>query len=591
MVAVILFTAYSPPYNPDHASGAPAGYTGSPGDGKNCTNCHGGSASTQAGIITSNIPAQGYTAGSSYTITVSLSGTGNKGFEVSPQNASGTLLGSLTAGSGSKLVGSGKYCTHSSAVGGSSATWNFTWIAPVAGTGNVTFYGAFTITEPVTKLSTLVVNENTVAPLGVVATATPSTILIGNSSQLNATASGGSGTYTYSWTSNPAGFTSTQQNPTVSPTVSTQYTVTVSDGAGNASNSTTVTVIPANLAVVANANPASINSGQTSQLTANATGGSGTYTYSWTSIPSGFFSTQQNPVVSPTVTTQYIVQANDGYQMKSDTTTVDVTSAVFAINATATPGTICSGQSSQLNVVASGGSGTYTYSWTSIPVGFTSSIQNPVVYPTQSTQYVSHVSDGTQSLTDTTHVTVNAPPTAGAGNDTTYCVSVTDIPLHGIATGYSSVLWTTNGDGTFSNATSLNATYHPGAGDKTNLVVHLTLTVSPQAPCTNAATSAKIVHFDPCGVGIPGLTGNLFTFSLRPNPSTGIFTIFSSSVNNEDVMIRVIDLSGKTVLNEKISVSGDTMESKMDLSGFEKGIYFVRIETGNGVKTEKLILQ
>jgi len=200
IVAVILFTAYGPAYNPDHSNGAPQGYTGSPGDGKNCTNCHGGSASTQAGIITSNIPAQGYSAGSSYTITVSLSGSGNKGFEVSPQNASGTLLGTLTAGSGNKLVGSGKYCTQSSAVGGSSATWNFTWVAPVAGTGNVTFYGAFTITEPVTKLSTLVVNEYTVVPLGVVATATPSTILIGNSSQLNATASGGSGTYTFSWT-------------------------------------------------------------------------------------------------------------------------------------------------------------------------------------------------------------------------------------------------------------------------------------------------------------------------------------------------------------------------------------------------------
>jgi hypothetical protein len=591
MVAVILFTAYGPAYNPDHSNGAPAGYTGSPGDGKNCTNCHGGSATTLAGIITSNIPAQGYTAGSSYTITVSLSGSGQKGFEVSPQNASGTLLGTLTAGSGSKLVGSGKYCTHNASVGGSSATWNFSWVAPVAGTGTVTFYGAFTITEPVTKLSTLVVNEYTIVPLGVVATATPSTILIGNSSQLNATASGGSGTYTYSWTSNPAGFTSTQQNPTVSPTVTTQYTVTANDGAGNASNSTTVTVVPANLAVVANANPANINSGQTSQLTANATGGSGAYTFSWTSIPSGFFSTQQNPVVSPTITTQYIVQANDGYQVKSDTTTVDVTSAVFAINATATPGTICSGQSSQLNVTASGGSGNYTYSWTSIPAGFTSNIQNPVVFPTQTTQYVSHVSDGTQSLTDTTHVTVNAPPAAAAGNDTTDCVSVTDIPLHGIASGYSSVLWTTNGDGTFVNATSLNTIYHPGAGDKTNLVVNLTLTASPLVPCTNAAASTRIIHFDPCGVGIPGLTGYTFSFSLRPNPSTGIFTIYSSSVNNEDVMIRIIDLSGKTVLNEKISVSGDTMESKMDLSGFEKGIYFVRIASGNGVKTEKLILQ
>jgi len=265
VIAVFLLTAFgvpNSPLNPDHSNGAPAGYTGSPYDAKNCTNCHGGSATTQSGIITSNVPSQGYTGGSTYTITVTLSGSGNKGFEVSPQDPSGNLLGTLTAGSGNKLVGSGKYCTHSSVVGGSSATWNFTWTAPVVGTGSVTFYGAFTITEPVTKLSTLVVNENTAIPLSVVATATPGTILSGNSSQLNATAAGGSGIYTYSWTSSPAGFTSSQQNPIVYPTVTTQYTVTVNDGTGNASNSTTVTVIPANLVVVANANPTTINSGQ-----------------------------------------------------------------------------------------------------------------------------------------------------------------------------------------------------------------------------------------------------------------------------------------------------------------------------------------
>ena len=73
---------------------APAGYTGSPSDGHNCTSCHGGTATTATGILSSNIPMAGYTPGASYTITVTLTGPGAKGFEVSPQNASGTLLGS-----------------------------------------------------------------------------------------------------------------------------------------------------------------------------------------------------------------------------------------------------------------------------------------------------------------------------------------------------------------------------------------------------------------------------------------------------------------------------------------------------------------
>jgi hypothetical protein len=431
IIAVLLLTAFGNPHspkNPEHSSGAPAGYTGSPGDGKNCTQCHGGTATTQAGIITSNIPSQGYTAGSSYTITVTVTGSGNKGFEVSPQNPSGTLLGTLTAGSGNHLTGSNSQdCTHSSPISGSPAIWNFTWTAPSAGTGTVTFYGAFAITQSTTKLSTLVVNEN----------------------------------------------------------------------------------------------------------------------------PGG----------------------------------------TFSINATAIPGSICSGQSSQLNVTATGGSGVYTYSWTSIPSGFTSNIQNPVVFPTQTTQYVAQVGDGSQTITDTTQVNVTTPPTASAGNDTTYCKIVTQIPLHGTATGYSTITWTTSGDGTFSSINSLISIYYPGSGDENNGSVHLTLTASPAAPCTNAAASTRIILFDPCGVGILVLDNSPFTFSIRPNPSNGIFNIYSASVKTEDVRIRIIDFSGKLVMIKEFLNNGDNLVYGMDISNLPKGIYFISIQTKNGVKTEKLILE
>jgi hypothetical protein len=148
------------------SSGSPAGKTGSPADASDCTSCHGGTATTATGILSSNIPVSGYTPGSSYTITVTLTGSGNKGFEVSPQNVAGTLLGSLTAGTGTKFpTGSTKYITHSAVKSSNPAVWTFTWVAPASGTGDVTFYGAFTITEPVTKLSTMVVNESSSASI------------------------------------------------------------------------------------------------------------------------------------------------------------------------------------------------------------------------------------------------------------------------------------------------------------------------------------------------------------------------------------------------------------------------------------------
>jgi hypothetical protein len=139
--------------------GAPAGYTGSPGDGNNCTGCHLGSASVSPGIISSNVPVSGYVGGTTYSFTITLPGVGNKGFEVSPQDATGSLIGTLISGTGSKLVGSGKYITHSTYSSSNPASWTFQWKAPVAGTGDVTFYGAFAVSKASTILSTLTITD------------------------------------------------------------------------------------------------------------------------------------------------------------------------------------------------------------------------------------------------------------------------------------------------------------------------------------------------------------------------------------------------------------------------------------------------
>jgi hypothetical protein len=142
------------------SSGAPAGHTGSPGDGANCTACHGGMAQNIDGVFSSNIPPSGYVPGDSYTITVTTSGTGRKGFQVSPQDANGNLLGTLTAGTNNKLVGNNKYVTHSSGITGQTAEWSFNWTAPASGLDQVVFYGAFVISQPVVRLSTYTVSED-----------------------------------------------------------------------------------------------------------------------------------------------------------------------------------------------------------------------------------------------------------------------------------------------------------------------------------------------------------------------------------------------------------------------------------------------
>ncbi len=151
-------------------SGAIPGVTGSPADGVTCSQagCHNGTPTVVPGIITSNVPVDGYVPGTTYTITITSSGSGAKGFQVSPQATNGTLVGTLIAGTGTKIVGA-KYVTHSASKGAATAIWNFQWKAPVAGTGDVTFYGAFAVTRNTTRKSTLLLTEAATNGVGIIA--------------------------------------------------------------------------------------------------------------------------------------------------------------------------------------------------------------------------------------------------------------------------------------------------------------------------------------------------------------------------------------------------------------------------------------
>ena len=73
------------------------------------------------------------------------------------------------------------------------------------------------------------------------ATALPAAVAPGGNAQLDATATGGE-VYIYSWSSDPAGFTSSARNPVVSPAVTTTYYVTIKNGPCSATDSVTVTV-------------------------------------------------------------------------------------------------------------------------------------------------------------------------------------------------------------------------------------------------------------------------------------------------------------------------------------------------------------
>jgi VCBS repeat-containing protein len=81
-------------------------------------------------------------------------------------------------------------------------------------------------------------------PLSVTASASPSEICNGESSQLNAFAAGGTGNFEYQWTPTTGLNNPEIQNPVATPTETTTYTVTVDDGSSSISDNVTITVNP-----------------------------------------------------------------------------------------------------------------------------------------------------------------------------------------------------------------------------------------------------------------------------------------------------------------------------------------------------------
>ena len=92
-------------------------------------------------------------------------------------------------------------------------------------------------------------------------------------------------------------------------------------------------------------------------------------------------------------------------------------------------------------------------------------------------------------------VNVYEAPGAVAGNDMIICADATVTLSTDTAWAYSSMVWTTTGDGTFSNETAIHPTYFPGTTDILSGTVTLILTANgliASATCEPAVDSMKI---------------------------------------------------------------------------------------------------
>ncbi len=343
----------------------------------NANNC----SATASTIVTSNIDLPEASAGSGGVITCSL-----KQITLNGSGSSGSNITYLWTTVGGNIV--------------SGATT----LNPV-----VNAAGAYTLTVSNTSNGCSATSSTTVtgSNAGPGATATGGEITCAASSIQLGGSSQGAGV-SYAW-AGPNGYSSTQQNPTVS-TAGT-YTLTVTSTANGCTSTASATV------ETNTAQPEATAEGGTLTCTTNAVvleGGSSTpdVSFSWTG-PNGFTSDEQSPEVSETGNYILTVTAPNGCT-KNATAIVNQNTTQPTANAGANGVLNCNTSSVVLNGTSSSSGNQYTYEWTTDDGNIVSG-ENTLTPTVDATgTYVLTVTNKNTGCTNTDEslVTLTAPVTA-----------------------------------------------------------------------------------------------------------------------------------------------------------------------------------
>jgi hypothetical protein len=426
-------------------------------------------------------------------------------------------------------------------------------------------------------------------PIGVQAAAYPTAICMGESSQLEATGFGGTGTYTFAWASNPPGFSSDLQSPVVYPLVTTTYTVSISDGYNVTSAFVIVTVNP--LPVANAGTDVTINYGTSTTLYGSVGGGSGSYHFYWE--PANMLispETQNTATKNLYATTLFTLHGRDnnsGCISLFDTVLVSLEGGPLGVTMSLQDDTICKGESTIITAFGFGGNyGSYHYKWYYGPVllkeeqTLVSTLTvNPVV--DGSHEYMVEIDDGFNQFTSTITVHVAPSPAFSIAGGPEIIACPADTVLLSPSQLYpgSTYYWS---NGSTEPAIRLATT---GIGFS---VRKLDLTITNPEGCAFSDTITVIFDFAAC-FGIEDYQ-SFPTVNVYPNPSAGMINI--EFEDGEGFLeLQVLNPQGSVIYTKDLgSLMPGPNKVTADLQAFPKGVYLVRAVHEHFIHHQKLIL-
>ncbi|HTF04934.1 MAG TPA: T9SS type A sorting domain-containing protein [Bacteroidia bacterium] len=276
------------------------------------------------------------------------------------------------------------------------------------------------------------------------------------------------------------------------------------------------------------------------------------------------WSTSQTSQVVTVGTGTFWVTATDPSGC-ADTDTIAVTTNSVPVITASADTAICPGGTATLTA-----SGASTYLWSNNMTGSTITLT-----PATNTAYYVTGTD-TNGCQASEVVVITILPTATA-LFTTNVIGAT-VYVNNQSTGATSYSWN------FGDSSPADNTANPSHTYAVNGTYVVTLTVG--GAC-GTLTYTQTVVITEVGIQDNDLAN---TLSIYPNPNNGQFTVSFEFAEQKDVVVEMIDVSGRVIssLNQE-----NVLTFKQELGDGElaDGIYFVRITTADGVVTKKIVVQ
>ncbi len=455
-------------------------------------------------------------------------------------------------------------------------------------------------------------------------TLTPSSVdaSCGNSDgSASVVVAGGSGPYTYSWNSVPV-----QTNSTAAGIPSGSYTVTVID-AGGCTNDTIATVNDGGspTATIGPSTNVTCNGGNNGEATVTAVGGSGAYTYTWSTVPA-----QTNATATGLTAISYSVTVTDNLGC-SGTANITITQpSAVVVSVTSNVDPLCNGVcSGTATASSSGGTGAYTYSWNTVPVQ-TTAVANGLC----ATSYTVTVLDA-NSCSNNNSVSLSEPtalnpsvsgvnPLCNGGTDGSVNLTISG------GTGAYTYLWSPGGQTTQDISGVASGVHSVTITDNNNCDTNISFTLTdppiivPTATAVDAScgqsngqvsvtatggTGAYTYDWDDIGTSTTAIVNSLpaGVYNVTVTDANGCFTITTTTINNLSggiataSVVTNVSIAGGCDGEATVTLAGGTApftyvwddsgnQTTMNATGLCAGTYCVTVTDVNGCSASACII-